>query len=172
MKKFILIVIVLFFVTGCKTNPKQINKTEIQKTEIKSELPKPFGYVSDFEDVFTSKQIENLTKILSDYESKTTNQIAIVSISENLTDNNFDKYALDLSNYWGVGTADKNNGLTIIFSEKLRKIRISTGTGTQNILTDEMCKKIIDEIIIPEFKNEDYYSGIESGIIEIIKLRK
>ncbi|GAA4239678.1 hypothetical protein GCM10022291_34970 [Postechiella marina] len=50
----------------------------------------------------------------------------------------------------------------------MRKIRISTGHGTEKILTDEICKKIIDQTIIPEFKNGDYYSGIEKGITELI----
>jgi len=55
-----------------------------------------------------------------------------------------------------------------VLCNPLRKIRISTGYGTENILTDEICQKIIDEKIIPEFKKGNYYEGIEIGIIELI----
>ncbi len=58
----------------------------------------------------------------------------------------------------------------ILFSKNLREIRISTGSGTEQKLTDEICKNVIDKTIIPEFKNGEYYSGIESGLNELIKL--
>ncbi|WP_160069513.1 TPM domain-containing protein [Sphingobacterium bovisgrunnientis] len=44
-----------------------------------------------------------------------------------LTEENFDKYAIDLSNFWGVGTKEKNDGLPIVLSPQLRKIRLATG---------------------------------------------
>ena len=46
---------------------------------------------------------------------------------------------------------------------------IATGTGTELILTDEICKNVIDLTIIPEFKNGNFYDGIKNGLIELIK---
>ncbi|MDP2060027.1 MAG: TPM domain-containing protein, partial [Flavobacteriaceae bacterium] len=43
------------------------------------------------------------------------------------------------------------------------------GTGTEMILTDEICKEVIDNTIIPEFKNGEFYSGIKKGVNELIK---
>lgn len=172
MKKFFTIFIVLFIVLGCKTNKNETQKRGIQKTTLKTEFPKPLGYVSDYDNVLTNDQINKLSKILSDYEEKTTNEIAIVSITKNLNENNFDQYALDLSNNWGIGKAEKNNGLTIVFSTKLNKIRISTGNGTEKILTDQICKIILDEKILPEFKKGDFNAGLTNGINEFIKLWK
>ena len=111
-----------------------------------------------------------MTKILFEYEAKTTNQIAVVSITKNLNGDNFDQYALDLSNNWGIGTSKKDNGLTIVFSNKLRKIRICTGIGTEKILTDKICAIVLNEKILPEFKKDDYYSGLTKGINKFINL--
>ena len=172
MKKFLLIITILLFVLGCKTSPNDTQRIEVNEKINKIDFPKPLGLVSDFDKVFTKIEIEKLSKILSEYQAKTTNQIAIVSISENLDETNFDQYALDLSNNWGVGTSEKNNGLTIIFSKQLRKIRISTGTGTENILTDDICEKVLNEKILPEFIKGNYYLGIENGLNEFIKLWK
>lgn len=161
MKKFLLLFAISFLVFGCNTNQNQSKKIK---------FPTPLGYVSDYDNVLTHEQINELTNIISEYKSKTTNEIAIVSISENLTEDNFDQFALDLANHWGVGTAEKNNGLAIIFSKQLRRIRICTGIGTEKILTDKICEKVLHETIIPEFKNENHYLGLKNGINEFIKL--
>ena len=101
-------------------------------------------------------------------KKNTTKQIAIVSIKSIGKYTDFDKFAIDLSNYNGIGLKEKDNGLSIVFSKNLRKIRISTGIGTEKILTDEICKNIIDQTIIPEFKDGNYYNGIEKGLTELI----
>lgn len=92
--------------------------------------------------------------------------------SDELTEENFDEYALGLSRFWGVGTKDKNNGLTIVLSPRLRKMRISTGLGTEKILTNEICKNVLQTIIIPEFKKGKYFDGLDKGIDELIILWK
>ena len=171
MKNFITIFLVLTLVVQCKTNQNDDKNNNIKKeTNANFQFPKQIGYVSDFEDTLTKEQISELSKILSDYEMKSANQIAIVSISKNLNTANFDQFAFDLSNNWGVGTTNKNNGLTIIYSEKLRKIRICTGVGTAKILTDEICEKILTEKILPEFKKGNHFSGLKDGVNEFIKL--
>lgn len=69
----------------------------------------------------------------------------------------------------GVGTAEKDNGLIILLCKSCGQIQIATGDGTKLILTDEICKKVIEEKIIPEFKNLRFYSGIKKGVLELIE---
>lgn len=133
----------------------------------------PVGYVNDFALVLDSLSQASLETKLNDFEKQTTNQIVIVTLnSDRLTEENFDKYALDLSNYWKIGTKEKNNGLTIVLSPKLRKIRISTGLGTEKVLTDEICENIVQTVIIPEFKDGNYFEGLDKATDEFIKLWK
>lgn len=67
-----------------------------------------------------------------------------------------------------MGLKEINNGLTIVFSKNLREIWISTGMVIQKSLTNEICEEVINQFIIPEFKNGDYYNGIKIGLIELI----
>ncbi|MFD0991624.1 TPM domain-containing protein [Tenacibaculum geojense] len=176
--KLIFQIILLAFLTiyGCKS--KHVNESEprseapkVEFTEFdlgESDLPKLKREVNDYEFIFTPEQLEKLTLIIRDFEKETTNQIAVVSIDSIGKYTDFDQFAIDLSNYNGVGQKEKDNGLTIVFSKNLKKIRISTGYGTEKILTDEICKNVIDRTIIPEFKNGEYYNGIEKGITELI----
>ena len=131
-------------------------------------LPKYIGRVNDFEHILTDNQIKNLTKIINDFEVKTTNEIAIVTVDSIRPYEDIVPYSVDLGTLWGIGKKGKNNGLLVVVSKGLRKIRISTGYGTEKILKDEICKKIIDTQMIPEFKNGDYYNGIKNGLLALI----
>ena len=135
-------------------------------------LPASVGYVNDFEEIFTFEQIDKLEKIITEFEKNTTNEIAVITVKSIEPYDNIRDYATGISNHWGVGKSEKNNGLTIVVSCELKKVRISTGYGTEQILTDETCQGVIDEIMIPEFKDGNYYLGIEKGLLEIIKLWK
>lgn len=125
--------------------------------------------INDYDSIFSPLQRKELSDILYDYNIKTTRQIVVVTIDSILPYSNIQKYATDLSNYWGVGDAERNNGLTIVMCNPCRQIGIVTGYGTELVLTDEICKSVIDNVIIPEFKNGKYYDGIKKGVTELIE---
>lgn len=124
--------------------------------------------INDYDSIFSPTQRKELSDIIYDYNIETTRQIVVVTIDNISPYPDIRKYATDLGNYWGVGDAKKNNGLTIVMCNPCRQIGIATGTGTELILTDEICKEVIDKTIIPEFKNGDFYSGIKKGVTELI----
>ena len=132
-------------------------------------FPKPIGYVNDFENVLSLEEVTKLENLLINYEKQTSNELVIVTISKTENEIDFDTYALDLSKNWGVGKKNKDNGLVIVISNQLGRIRICTGTRTEKILTDEICNTILEENIIPNFKNGEIYNGIESGINALIE---
>jgi len=136
------------------------------KTSFK--YPKSVGYVNDFEKIFTKDQINELNGIITKHEKKTTNEIAIVSITSYKPYDTLFDYSLGLANAWGVGKKDKNNGIVIVFGKQIKQIRIQVGNGLQNKLSDKETKKIIENTIIPEFKKGEFYAGIKNGLIEII----
>ncbi|WP_452219398.1 TPM domain-containing protein [Lacinutrix undariae] len=154
--------------TKTKKSTTEINYSEMRK----SSIPKPIGIINDYGQVFTEIQRTELSKILYDYDIETTRQIVVVTIDSIKPYNNIQKYATDLGQTWGVGAAKKNNGLTIVICNPCKQIGIATGTGTALVLTDEICKKVMKETIIPEFKNGEFYSGIKKAVIELIEMWK
>ena len=130
----------------------------------------PIGWVNDFEFILTPLEEQKLDSLLRNYENETSNELTIITIDESwITKSDFDSLVTVFHNTWGVGKKNKNNGIVIGMSKGLRTIRISNGYGLEAILTDKETKKIIDEIIIPEFKNERYYEGLRNGILKIIE---
>ena len=96
------------------------------------------------------------------------NDRVVVTIDSINPYSDIQKMATDLGKYWGVGTAEKDNGLIILLCKPCQKIGIATGFGTELVLIDQICKQVIDKTIIPEFKNGDFYSGIKNGVTELI----
>ncbi|WP_053991614.1 YgcG family protein [Mangrovimonas sp. TPBH4] len=125
--------------------------------------------VNDYDSIFSPTQRQELSKLIYDYNIETTRQIVVVTIDSISPYSDIVKYATDLSNYWGVGEAGKDNGLTIVLCNPCRKIGIATGTGTEKVLTNEICTTVIREIIIPKFKKGEFYDGVKSGVIELMK---
>lgn len=144
---------------------KSVSKEKINKNS----FPVPIEIINDFSNVFSQEQRSQLHKMLYDYEVKTTKQIVVVTVDSISPYTNMQKYTADLGNNWGVGSKKANNGLTIVLCKPCKKIGIATGINTQLVLTDSICKQVIDKTIIPQFNNEQYYLGIEKGILELIE---
>ncbi len=131
---------------------------------------KPLGWTSDFEHIFSSDQINELDSIISKFEKETTNEIAIVTIDSSwTTKETFDSLILKVGNDWGIGKKDINNGIVIGISTGLRRIRISNGYGIEAKLTDAETKKILEDLIIPEFKKGNYFEGTKNGLLALIQ---
>ena len=159
-------------ILSCKDSVgKPKTKKEIPEfihTEVGFSLPSSIGIINDFGQVFTEPQRTELKKLISDYIVNSTKEIVIVTIDSINPYDDIKKYAIDLGNDWGVGALKWNNGLTIVLCKPCRKIGIATGTGTEQILTNKICKDVIENKIIPELRKGDFFNGIKSGLIELI----
>lgn len=141
----------------------------IKNIDVEEKSYYPIGFVRDLEGVFSIEEVQKLEEYITWFEEITTNQIAVVSTSTIGDYKDFNKFAIDVSNFLGVGLKEKNNGLTIVLSKNLGKIRINSGIGTESKLSDEFLKNVLDEFIIPEFKKGNFYEGVEKGIKQIMK---
>ena len=144
---------------------------EFASSEYKIQFPiKALGWTSDFENIFSHDQIKKLDSIISSFENQTTSEIAIVTIDSSwTTKEHFDSLILKIGNDWGVGKKYLNNGIVVGISIGLRKIRISNGYGIEAKLTDAETKKIIDDIIIPEFQKGNYFEGTKNGLLALMQ---
>jgi len=127
--------------------------------------------VNDFTGVLTSDQKLALESKLVQFNDSTSTQIVVV-IVPNIGDFEIADYGVKLGRAWGVGGKEFSNGVVLLISKDDRKLNISTGYGVEGALPDVTCKHIIEELIVPNFKGNDYYRGIEEGTDAIIKATK
>ncbi|WP_316844263.1 TPM domain-containing protein [Pedobacter psychrodurus] len=136
-------------------------------------IPKPKGWVNDYERDFNEQQIASLEYVILKFDKESSIQIAIVTIDTMMTSKKkFNDLALRIANSWKPGEKGKDNGILIAFSRKHRLIRICNGYGIEKLISDKETKEVIDRHIIPNFKKDDYYAGTFTGLTELIKLLK
>lgn len=133
------------------------------------EQQRPPKLVNDFEHIFSASEVVTLETDNVTYEKQTSTQICIVTLAS-LNGYEPQVFATALHRKWGVGQKNLNNGVLILISKAEHKIFISTGQGVQGKLTDGRLQLIINNVIIPSFKQGQYYQGVQDGIEEIKKL--
>lgn len=130
-------------------------------------FPEVDGSVNDLGKVFSSVEERALEDLISNYQEKTGREISLATVKSIRPYKSMGEYAAALANHWEVGDETKNNGLLILLNKPDRKIWIATANETQKVLPDELCKSIIEKVILPELKGGNYYKGIKKGLEEI-----
>mgnify|MGYP000318399938 CR=1 FL=1 len=131
------------------------------------ERPEPAVYVNDLAGLFSETQKAELEHILIANYDSTSTQIVVLNV-KSLEGMNASQYAIEISEKWGIGQADKDNGVLFLVAPNERKMFIASGRGTEERLTDVFLGRIRDNYILPEFKRGDYYSGIRIGVLQMM----
>jgi uncharacterized protein len=133
------------------------------------EVPSPPRLVNDFAKVLSASQADQLERKLLAYEDSTSNQVSIVLI-RSVGPYDISDYAFQLGDKWGIGRKDRENGVLILAAMDDRKVFIATGYGLEGAIPDVMARRIVDQIIVPNFRMEDYYQGLNKSTDMIMKL--
>lgn len=132
---------------------------------------KHIGWVTDYEKLYSVSQKQQLNDLITQYEKETTIEFGIVTLDSMRTHSDrFEELSLRIANEWGIGKYEKDNGILVAISSDYRKIRIQNGNGIEKIISNEETKQIIDNVFIPEFKNNLYFEGTYRGIQELMQL--
>ena len=129
--------------------------------------PKDQSPVFDLEHDLTTEQIDSFEHLFAIHKERTGNELALVTTPDYKPEKNIEKFSLRFANEHGIGEKEKNNGLLVCFSRAKHQVRISTGYGLENILTDDKAQKIIDSIMIPEFREDRTFEGLAKGFTAI-----
>ena len=132
-------------------------------------FPALTGRVVDEAGVLDATARAALTEALAGFETKTTNQIVVVTL-KSLQGTSVEDYGYQLGRLWQIGQKDKNNGALLIVAPTERKVRIEVGYGLEGTLTDAISKFIIETSILPRFKVGDFSGGIKRGTEDIIQV--
>lgn len=129
----------------------------------------PQSWVNDYAGVFSSQEKSALELKLNEFEYRSSTQIFVVTVDDN------GGYAVsDLSQrigeQWGVGQEGKDNGLLLLMDMQQNDVYISTGYGLEEYIPDAIASRIVHNEILPNFRNGDFYAGIDSATSVMISL--
>lgn len=138
--------------------------------------PVPPRLVNDFANILNENQKALLEDSLVQFALATSTQIVVVTVSD-LEGNDPSDYAFKIGEKWGVGQKNEDNGLVILVKPKQGnskgQVFIATGYGLEGVLPDAVLNStVVDNEMIPRFKENDYYGGISSGVKVIMDISR
>jgi uncharacterized protein len=129
--------------------------------------PVPPRLVNDYTGTLTSSQMNNLERMLVNYNDTTSTQFLVLLVDD-LQGYDIHEYATEIGHSWGVGQKGKDNGAVIVVKPQKGnskgRVTISVGYGLEEYITDAASKRIIEKEMIPAFKQNDYYTGIVKAV--------
>ncbi len=148
-------------------NAKEAYRKAKKSGQTVPERPYPPRLVNDFTGILTDAQVAALTARCNDFANKTSTQVAIVIIPY-LGNISRADMAYRIGSSWGVGQSKFDNGLVFLVKPKVAdesgEVFIAPGKGLEPVLTDAFTKRIVELRVIPAFKNNDYYNGINDAL--------
>ncbi|SHN08980.1 uncharacterized protein SAMN04488057_106161 [Cyclobacterium lianum] len=133
------------------------------------EKPNPPRLVNDFSETLSEQQERQLENKLLAYNDSTSSQVSIVLINS-VGPYAISDYAFQLGDKWGIGRKDKDNGILILAAMKDREVFIATGYGMEGAIPDALAKRIVEQLIVPNFRSGDYYTGLDQATDMIFML--
>lgn len=125
-------------------------------------FPKLTGRVVDDAHLLSPEQVQQLTQLSAGVEQASTRQLVVATIPD-LQGYGIEDYGYRLGRAWGLGQKDANNGVILLVAPKERKVRIEVGYGLEPIVTDALSSVIINQTVLPRFRDGDMAGGIVAG---------
>lgn len=141
-------------------------------------LPEGFNektLLNDLANVIPDAQEAQLEQKLHQFSRTTSTQILVLTVKD-LNGQVPAMYAVELGHQLGVGQQGKDNGIVVLVKEKTAssggEVTIQQGYGIEHLVTDALSKRIIENEMIPAFRQNDYYAGINGAVDVLMDLTK
>jgi uncharacterized protein len=125
--------------------------------------------VTDQTATLTDEQKSALEQTLRLFEARKGSQVAVLIVSSTAPET-IEQYALRVAEQWKPGRKNVDDGALLVVAKDDRTLRIEVGYGLEGALTDAASKRIISEIIVPRFRQDDFYGGIAAGVDRILRV--
>lgn len=125
--------------------------------------------VIDLTATLTPQQQAALEQTLRNFEARKGSQLAVLLVPTTQPET-IEQYALRVAEQWKLGRGKIDDGALLLIAKNDRALRIEVGYGLEGALSDATSNRIVEEIIVPRFKAQDYYGGIADGVDRIIRV--
>ena len=129
-------------------------------------FPELTGRVVDDANLLSYPEEVAITADLKALEDKSSDQLVVVTLPS-LQGYTIEDFGYQLGRRWGIGTAKWDNGVILVVAPNERKVRIEVGSGLEGTLTDALSKIIIENAILPRFRDGDFAGGVKNGVRDI-----
>ena len=159
----LLMILTIPFSVSCSNKNTGLDYSRHQAVD---DFPSYKGYFNDYTGKIPHNWADQTDQLIIELEAKTSCEIGVAFIQD-LNGLSIEEYATLLFEKWGIGKKQSDNGVLLLASLEDRALRIEVGYGLEAVITDIEAKKIIDDIIVPAFKEEQYGPGLYNGVAAI-----
>ena len=132
-------------------------------------VPPLTGRVVDQTATLTNDQKATLEQTLQSFEARKGSQLAVLIVPTSAPET-IEQYALRVAEQWKLGRKKVDDGAILVVGKNDRALRIEVGYGLEGALNDATSKRIISEIIVPQFQQGDFNGGISAGVDRMIRV--
>ena len=125
--------------------------------------------VTDLTNTLSTQQQADLESRLAAFEQEKGSQIAVLIVPTTQPET-IEQYSIRVVDQWRLGRKGVNDGALILLAKNDRTTRIEVGYGLEGAIPDALAKRIIDDIMIPHFRQGDFAGGINAGVDSLIGL--
>jgi uncharacterized protein len=125
--------------------------------------------VTDLTVTLSVEQASRLEARLREFEARKGSQIAVLIVPTTQPET-IDQFAIRVAEQWKIGRARIDDGAILVVAKDDRTVRIEVGYGLEGALNDATSKRIIDEVIVPRFRQGDLAGGIDAGVDRMMRV--
>ncbi|QCK15112.1 TPM domain-containing protein [Mangrovivirga cuniculi] len=143
--------------------------TQINSYAQLAELPDVKKFAVDKTNTLSSSEIETLNTKLANFEKETGSQVIAVMVKSTKPEE-IEQFSIRLADKLNVGREGIDDGVILLVAKNDRRVRIEVGYGLEGAIPDIYAKRIIEGIIKPDFRNGEFYEGINHATDALFKL--
>jgi uncharacterized protein len=132
-------------------------------------VPPLKGRVTDLTGTLKTEQVASLEQLLQSFEARKGSQIAVLMVPTTAPET-IEQYALRVAEQWKIGRKKVDDGAILVVAKDDRALRIEVGYGLEGALNDATANRIIREVIVPRFREGDFFGGISAGVDRMIRV--
>jgi len=132
-------------------------------------VPALTSRVTDLAGTLTPDQVAALDAKLGAFERAKGSQLAVLVVPTTRPEE-IEQYGIRVAEAWKLGRKGVDDGALLLVARDDRKVRIEVGYGLEGVLPDATANRIIDEDIVPRFRDGDYYGGIDAGLDRMMRV--
>jgi len=125
--------------------------------------------VTDLTNTLTASQRDTLENELRAFETRKGSQIAVLIVPTTQPET-IEQYSIRVTDAWKLGRKGVDDGVLLLVAKDDHALRIEVGYGLEGVIPDAIANRVINEIIVPYFKQGDFYGGIHAGVARLIRL--
>jgi uncharacterized protein len=119
--------------------------------------------VTDLTGTLSASQADQLEQELMAFEARKGSQLAVLIVPTTAPET-IEQFGIRVADQWKLGRKGVDDGALLLVAKRDRTLRIEVGRGLEGVLPDAVASRIVNEVIVPAFKNGDFSGGIGAGV--------